>query len=98
MWFDIAAAKVDVANASISRLGRDNVAAKMTVDQIADAQGRAENWVPKMEANANSIPVVRWAFGLATAAWYRAFDNLGCADFPAKSALDVSSTSAPTGD
>ena len=46
MWLDIAAATGDVARASASRLGRDNVAAKMTRDQIADVQSGAEHWTP----------------------------------------------------
>jgi hypothetical protein len=47
MWFNLAASRANNATRSLAVEERDTVAAKMTLDQIAEAQRMAREWTPK---------------------------------------------------
>jgi hypothetical protein len=48
MWFNLAASRAEyAATRDTAAKDRDELAAKMTPDQIAEAQRMAREWVPK---------------------------------------------------
>jgi uncharacterized protein len=49
MWFNLAASRL-TAGRDFEVSNRDEVAAKMTPEQIAEAQKMAREWVPKRES------------------------------------------------
>ena len=49
MWFTLAAARSSDENSDAYAKARDAVAARMTADQIAEAQRRAREWTPTPE-------------------------------------------------
>jgi TPR repeat protein len=54
MWLNLAAASSDVLTHKSATEKRADVAAKMTPDQIAEAQKMAREWVPKSEMSDGS--------------------------------------------
>ena len=49
MWFTLAAARSSAENSDAYAKARDAVAARMTADQIAEAERRAQEWTPTLE-------------------------------------------------
>jgi TPR repeat protein len=52
MWTDIAASRIPVSDTEEHKAAvalRDNIASKMTPEQIAEAQRMAKEWKPKKE-------------------------------------------------
>ena len=49
MWFNLAGAQLAGEDRELAVKARDGVAARMTADQIADAQRRAREWTPTPE-------------------------------------------------
>ncbi len=50
MWFNLAAAQSSGEDRETYVTSRDTVAARMTADQIAEAQRRAREWTPTLRA------------------------------------------------
>jgi uncharacterized protein len=48
MWFDLAAAQLTGSGKKLAVENRDEIAARMTPAQIAEAQKLARKWKPKM--------------------------------------------------